>query len=291
MKRQDPHAPASPNFDPEAYACWGVFDTGPENMDNQARIVAINALLGAGYKSGYGSSGQCGHCGQSIRYAALMVRSDISEFIYVGQDCLSNRFESLTKAEFDSLRKAAKLNRERATKKQIFDQTLADNPWLAEIPTYGTTFLDSLYEQAQQGKQLSAKQIEAGINALAKAKEREAAFQARKAQEAALLQQGVEAPEGKITVIGKVLTLKWQDSAYGGSLKMLVQADAGWKVWSTVPSSLVGGNALINDEWVTTSGANEGDTIEFTATLTRSDRDPLFAFAKRPTKAKILTVA
>lgn len=291
MNRKDPHAPASPNFDPEAYSCWGVFDTAPENMDNAARIVAVNALLAAGYRIGAGNSSKCGHCGQGIRYAALMVRSDISEFIYVGQDCLDNRFESLTKAEFESLRKAAKLNRERATKKQVFDQTIAENPWLTEIPNYASTFLDSLYEQAQKGKRLSEKQIESGQIALAKAKEREAALQARKAQEAALLDSGVQAPEGKITVVGKVLSLKWQDSAYGGSLKMLVQSDEGWKVWSTVPSSLVGGNALVNGEWITTSGANEGDTIEFTANLTRSDRDALFAFAKRPTKAKILAVA
>jgi hypothetical protein len=292
MKRTDAHAPASPNFDPEAYDCWGVFDTAPDNTDSAARGKAVTTLLDKGYRIGSGSSAQCGHCGTFIRYAALMVRYDMEEFIFVGQDCLINRFEDLTKAEFTLLRKAAKLNRERASKKQVAEQTFSDNPWLAEIPTYGGTFLDSLYEQAQGGKSLTEKQIEAGIKALDKAKEREEQFQARKAQETVLIEQGVQAPEGKVIVTGTVLSVKWQESAYGGSLKMLVESDEGWKVWSSVPKSLQGTSALVGgEEWKFSQDVQAGERIEFTATLTPSDKDPLFAFAKRPTKAQVLTTA
>lgn len=291
MKRQDVHAPSSPNFDPEAYDCWGVFDTGPDSEDNAARVKAVKSLREKGFRIGSGGASKCGHCGQGIRYAALLVRQDVQEFIFVGQDCLINRFEDLTKAEFDALRKSAKLNRERATKKEVFEQTLSENPWLAEVTTYGGDFLDSLYEQAKNGKQLSERQIEAGVKALAKAKEYQAEFEVREAQKRVLLASGVQAPEGKTKVVGKVVKIKWQETVYGDSLKAIVESDEGWKVWVTVPSSLQDKTVLVEDEWVFTQGAKEGDVIEFTATFQRSDRDPLFAFGKRPTKAKILSVA
>ena len=291
MRRQDVHAPSSPNFDPEAYDCWGVFDTGPDSEDNAARVKAVNSLREKGFRIGSGGGSKCGHCGQGIRYAALLVRQDVQEFIFVGQDCLINRFEDLTKAEFDALRKSAKLNRERATKKEVFEQTLSENPWLAEVTTYGGEFLDSLYEQAKNGKQLSERQIEAGVKALAKAKEYQAEFEVREAQKKVLLASGVQAPEGKSKVVGKVAKIKWQESVYGGSLKMIVESDEGWKVWVTVPSTLQSKESLIDGEFVYVGGVGEGDLIEFTATFERSEKDQLFAFGKRPTKAKILSVA
>lgn len=288
MTRTDIHAPASPDFDPEAYDCWGVFDNHELWGSTRERKQVVATLVAEGYKFGHGSSSTCGHCGTHIRYAALMVHKGAKQFIFVGEDCLANRFEELTKAEFQMLRKAASLNRERQTKAETFAQTLADNPWLEECPTYGGDFLDSLYAQAQRGKQLSERQIEAGQKALAKAKEREAAFQARAAAEAQLLSEGVKAPEGKVTVVGTVVKIKWHENAYGGSLKMIVETDEGWKVWSTVPRNLQQNSALINGEWVDREDVQEGERVEFTATLTRSDRDPLFAFAKRPTKARVL---
>jgi hypothetical protein len=292
MTRTDIHAPASPDFDPEAYDCWGVFDTAPEWGDSKGRIQTMQALTAQGFKIGHGNSNKCGHCGTHIRYAALMVHTSAKEFIFVGEDCLSNRFEEMTKAEFQMLRKAAKLNREREVKAHTVQATFDANPWLNDCPTYGGEFLDSLYAQAKRGKVLSERQIEAGQKALAKAKEREAQFQARKAGEATLIDAGVQAPEGKVTVTGKVVKVKWQDSPYGGALKMIVETAEGWKVWSTVPKSLQGITALVAGEgWKFTPDVQEGQMVEFTATLTQSDRDPLFAFAKRPTNAKILESA
>ena len=79
-------------------------------------------------------------------------------------------------------------------------------------------------------------------------------------------------PEGRIEVEGTVLVVKWQDSDYGGSYKMLVEG-TGWKVWGTVPSTL---------------DLHGGDRVTFTATVEASKDDPAFGFFKRPTKASIL---
>jgi hypothetical protein len=287
MTRTDIHAPASPEFDPEAYDLCAVFDT--EGIDHKGRVQAVQALTAQGFKIGHGNSNQCGHCGTRIRYAALMVHTSAREFIFVGEDCLSNRFEEMTKAEFQILRKAAKLNREREVKAKTVTATFDANPWLNECPTYGGEFLDSLYEQAKRGRVLSDKQIAAGEKAVAKAKEHEAQFQARAAGEAALIDAGVQAPEGKVTVTGTVVMTKWYENAYGGALKMIVETADGWKVFCSVPKSLQGITTLVaGDGWKFTPDVQVGQMVEFTATLTQSDRDPLFAFGKHPTNAKIL---
>ena len=81
------------------------------------------------------------------------------------------------------------------------------------------------------------------------------------------------APAGRVTVVGKIVNILWTESSWGGSLKMIVESVEGYEVWSTMPSSLE---------------AEVGDTIEFTAELTPSDRNAFFAFAKRPSKARQL---
>jgi hypothetical protein len=289
MKRSDVHAASSPQFDPEAYVYMGVFDNHEHWGDHAARREAVSRLVDAGYHFGPGGSSQCGHCGARIRYGALMVRADVAEFIFVGEDCLSNRFEELTKAEFQALRKAGKLNRERATRKEQAEAIFAANPWLSEIPTYGGDFLDSLYERAQAGKELSERQIEAGQVALQRAKDWAVKDQAKAEADAVLIAQGVQAPEGKVTVTGEVVSVKWHENDFGGALKMVVKSDEGWKVWVTVPKALQGTSALVSGgEWKFTEDVAPGQRVEFVATLTRSDRDPLFAFGKRPTKAQVL---
>jgi len=79
--------------------------------------------------------------------------------------------------------------------------------------------------------------------------------------------------EGRYEIQGEVLTVKFQESQFGGSLKMLVEVD-GYKVWGTVPTDLY--------------GVDRGDRVAFTATVERSQDDAGFGFFKRPTKARRL---
>jgi hypothetical protein len=57
-------------------------------------------------------------------------------------------------------------------------------------------------------------------------------------------------------------------------MKMVVKVEQGWAVWGSVPEAIA-------------IEVEVGDTVTFTATVTRSDRDPKFGFFKRPTKAAI----
>jgi len=85
-----------------------------------------------------------------------------------------------------------------------------------------------------------------------------------------------DAPEGKILSFqGEVLSIKLVENDYGSTYKMLVEHITGYKVWSTVPSKILG--ELI-----------KGDVVEMTINLTKSNTDSKFAFGKRPSKAKII---
>lgn len=85
---------------------------------------------------------------------------------------------------------------------------------------------------------------------------------------------GVVVPTGKIeNVEVRVLTTyEKRHDTYGRPWKMIVIHADGWRVWMTIPSS------LLTDDGPTVT---EGDDLLLTATITASD-DPIFGFAKRP---------
>jgi len=278
MARTDVHRPSSPMFDPQAYQCVGVYDNSPDPLmagdAGAARNQAVSSLVGKGYRFGAGSSDQCGHCGARIRYAALMVRADVKEFIFVGEDCLDNRFQGMTRAEFQSLRKTASLNRERTKKAERIAEVYAGTPGLEAALKVDNAVSEDIRWRLQRTGEISAKQIELVFKIQKQEAERAQRQAEREAQDAALIESGVQVPTGRVTVTGVVLSVKVQDTMYGITVKMLVQSVEGWKVWGTVPSSLI--------------DVQVGQTVEFTATLEASQDDVLFGFYKRPTKAQIV---
>ena len=312
MTRNDVHAPSSPDFDPQAYRCVGVFDNVPEWLNAAERkfqMTLVNSLIVDGYRSGHGSNDNCGHCGARIRYAALMVRDDVKEFIYIGETCLDGRFE-MTKGEFDALRKAAALDREAHAKREALAALYAAHPILV-LATYSDSIKNAGLEfetdedgwttdkrnssfamQTRTGKQFSIifdisqkaarygsvsdAQVALVTRLFAQIEEAARRLETREADNAALIATGVVAPEGRIVVTGVIAAQKAIEGDYGTTYKMLVVTEAGWRVWVTEPGSI---------------SPFKGDTVRFTATLTRSDDDALFAFGSRPAKAEILVSA
>jgi hypothetical protein len=92
-------------------------------------------------------------------------------------------------------------------------------------------------------------------------------------------------PTGKaLTVEGVILSTRVDDNPYGpgGTLKMLVKGDGGWRVWTTVPAG-----TLPDQYGVADIEALPGKRIRFTATveLARKGKvDPSFGYASRPRK-------
>jgi len=123
--------------------------------------------------------------------------------------------------------------------------------------------------------QLSEKQLAAIEPAITRDNEQAARVKAQEEAKKVLLNAGVRAPEGRVTVTGKILGFKqWDDDVFGPQCKMIVQSNEGWKVYVTAPAG--------------SGEANVGDEVIFSAALTPSQDDVLFAFGKRPTKFSII---
>lgn len=89
----------------------------------------------------------------------------------------------------------------------------------------------------------------------------------------------VSAPEGKMTVVGTVVSIKAQENIFsyhgGSTMKMLVVSDEGWKTFGTVPSSIL-------------TDLKVSDRVKFTATIKPSVDDAEFSYFSRPSKASII---
>lgn len=111
------------------------------------------------------------------------------------------------------------------------------------------------------------------------AAEREAVEQ-RKAAKAAAAEAGLVAPEGRVRDITATITkITNKGDERFPEWKMTVQTDEGWSAWMTVPKALT---KFAGYPSRLIPSVEVGDRITFTATVTRSERDPLFGFAKRP---------
>jgi hypothetical protein len=88
-----------------------------------------------------------------------------------------------------------------------------------------------------------------------------------------------QAPWGRMAVEGRVISVKVTESErWGSRYRMAVRLRNGVVVWSSVPRSL--------DEAVELEPqALQGRWVSFTATFEASERDPHFAFARRPRDA------
>lgn len=280
MTRTDRHRPSAPEFDPQDYTLVDVFDLEPEWPDDRASTV--RALVSSGHQfASHQRSGLCGHCGHRIRYAALMIHEPTKQMIYVGETCLDNRFEELTKDQFQALRKAAQLDREKARVLAAYTELIERCSPLVAYASYATNIgaseaiwnfraidiLSDLSAKARRYGDLSAKQVALISRLMDQLDEME-----RKHAEKLKAPAAPPVPVGRYVITGEVLSTKFVDNDFGGSLKMLVQHESGWKVWGTVPSALV---------------VERGTNVEFTASVLRSDDDETFGVFKRPTKARV----
>lgn len=124
----------------------------------------------------------------------------------------------------------------------------------------------------------------------------------RAAEKQAERDSAADCPTGRVLITGKILSVKWQYSQYGDTLKMLVCDASGFKVWGSVPGSIMaqGDDTLHrlykprNDFDDYNDGPKIDRTIEhvieFRAAVEPSKDDCKFGFFKRPTKTT-LTIA
>lgn len=167
-----------------------------------------------------------------------------------------------------------------------FYRTMAD-----QAQTKLTTAADLVRKLVKYGD-LSDKQWEFLASLLEKApwNNVEAQIAEMEAKRQAEREAGSPAPAGRNVVTGVVVSVKIKDSNFGIAIKMLVQSEDGYKVWTTVPRQLLEREDGIHEHYQAALDRVQlkGKRVQFTATLTPSDDDHTFAFASRPSKAKIM---
>lgn len=120
--------------------------------------------------------------------------------------------------------------------------------------------------QVEAGRSLSEKQLAAAEAMVARDAER--------AAEAAAARPVVE---GRQVITGEILSVKVVENDFGGTIKMTVRDDRGFRVFGTMPGALAGDHSV-----------QAGARVELTATVKASDRDKDFGFFSRPAKASVL---
>lgn len=275
------------NMDPADYEYVFAFDSekpGPYAVALMQNLAADRPHSDTGHS-------QCDHCGAWIRYKAILRHLPTQALIVVGETCLDNRFSLESKAQFDTLRKAAELDRKAQRIKTTANAQLDEMSDIAQLLLMKNLNSDDIDYNLDAALIMSTREhhivsdIRNKLWLYGSVSERQVAVCERaynegwaKPREVAEVAT-VEAPTGKVSVQGTVVSTKVQYSDYGSKLKMLVVCDTPegqYKVWSSVPAGLHGLQL-------------KGLVVSFTATLSPSDDDESFAFASRPSKAKIVS--
>ena len=211
---------------------------------------------------------RCGVCGHAVKYGGILVDLELGEGVMVGNDCLATYDQvsgGFEQAQYEA-RRLAKIARGYAR----FNAFVADKPELAHsfIIGEGHHIVNDIAAKLREYGSISQRQIDL-VNKVA------LEYFTAQTTVVAPRPEPLDAPEGKVTVVGEIVAIKSVDGyAYGQrTTKMLVEHTDGWKVWVTMPLQL---------------NAERGDTVQFDAVLTRSPGDTKFAFGKRPTKAIVL---
>ncbi len=225
-------------------------------------------------------SERCDCCGQRLKYACEVVHVSTKVGYYVGRSCAS-KIESLRYSmngiEGISLalaERAACSKREKAFRLLRPDACMALD-WAAT--DMATHIASDMLGKLRRWGSLS----DAQVSFLCK-------MHTEHLNKLAIAATGVKCPTGRVTLRGKIVSLKDrpEPARYGGTIhhwKMVLDLGNGVRVWGTCPE------VLTPTSFASTQCATVGDTVEITATVKPSDKDPLFGYFSRPTKSALVS--
>jgi hypothetical protein len=258
-----------------------------------------------------GGCDMCGH--RPLRHRYFYLHEATGEVIVLGIDCAEKATFETRQAMLAA--KRVRAEREAEATRRIVEEYTAANPKVV-------AFLEGVYEgEINVGRtadfllDLRAKMIRYGYltekqtAAVEKIIARQAEFEAKRAEEdAAASPIPAEVLNDRAVIKGEVLSVKWRDSQFGGSYKMVVRDERGFKVWGTCPDAILdpgvklrypdGGEAIVStadaayraeDVQLVEAYEAVGSIVTFACRVERSDDDEAFGFFKRPTKSSVLT--
>lgn len=270
------------NFEPRDYEVQGYYDNkrpvyygqGAENFSLE--VTAWESELRFAFGDDWRSKiHHCAHCGNgTVRWITAVKHMPSGDVIVFGAVC-TKRLGFVDKHEF----KLAQLqSRDEARKVRIGiwkarEAFLDARPELRaavaciDHPEHAkNVFAKDVLRKLDQYGSLSEKQVAAVLQSVQRDIER-----AKEAAVAVTVVKG-DAPSGRVTVTGNVLSTKIVEREFGSTLKMLVQLDNNSRVWCTVPSG---------------SNVERNNRVTFTATFEVSKDDKSFAFGKRPVMVNV----
>ncbi len=268
------------NFNPADYEVQDYLDNkrppyyGQDLEHHKQEVLwwekSMAATLGPDWRA---KMHHCIHCGNgSVRWITATKHIPTGEVVVFGAICTA-RLGFADKHAFKLAQLQAKAEAGHARMKvwKQREEFVATHPEVATAleqakqPVHAkNTFVQDVLGKLNQYGSLSDRQVAAVVQSLARDLERVA----RQAVEVTEVKG--DAPSGRTTVTGLVLTIKQQASSFapGGFVtKMLVKLANNAKVWLTVPSKAT---------------IVRGDTVTVTATFEVSKDDKHFAFGSRP---------
>lgn len=241
---------------------------------NRERIRADMELTGGKY-SRHEHGGNCHICGAHCVYTALFHHKPTNTYVRCGLECTDKLDSSIDGTEF---RKRVGKGLEAVAGKRkaeaLLNATGLGAGWtLYTSDTAGAgreelIVVDMVGRLVKYGS-LSDNQLAFMRRLIDTIANRETVAVQRAAEREAAADLPVS--EARVAIEGEVVSVRTND--FG--TKMLVRHDTGWKVWGSVPSSIVGTVA-------------RGQRVRFQAVIRPSNDDAKFGFFSRPTKAEIL---
>lgn len=269
--RTDCHRPGA--IVPSAYAYEATYDCGGGEDEPPWGFEDVNPAVKAALAEGrkvFGEAGKCGVCGANFRYGDLWSHVPTGDLVHLGHDCASKYSLLANRPGFDAHLEALKRGRaariEAERRKIVRERFCSSHPGLEEaLATEHYISRDLSFKLGRYGS-LSDKQIALAFKL------------AEDAKTPRPVEKLVPAPvaDGRQTVRGRVVSLKWVESQFGGSTKMTVKVETpegNWLAWGTRPATL--------------GDCEVGDLVEFDAAL-KAGRDAHFAIVSRPTKGSIV---
>ncbi len=236
-------------------------------------------------------AGGCQCCGANAVYTCTFYHQKSNEYIHVGSICADKLDLSYSDEQFNLFKKSVRLEikiaKGKANAQRILAEIFYENQAKKVWDIYNTnwhseeykgrklyeeiTIRDMITNVVRYGDFKSNKQIDFMKNLLNQIDNREVIAK-RRADERA---NAAECPNGRVTFVGEVISIKEQVCLYGYNatqLKMLVKSETGFMAYGSVPSG---------------HGIQRGSVVEFSATFKQSANDPKFGYFKRPSKCKV----
>lgn len=281
--RKDIHCPK--NIIPEDYEFVALGYTGAIDVLEDAEMIQHNRLLReahmkqtGGKFSNHEHGGNCDCCGAHCLYDVIFYHKKSNDYIRVGTTCAEKLDMSVDQEGANlfraSVRASLKLSKGKAAAKAKLEALNIPQAW--EIyqqnkhNVKNIEILNNLVSNLIKYGNLSEKQE----NFLVTITDRIVNSEKYEAEAAAKKASTPDCIEGRQAFTGKVISIKEVDSVYGKNLKVLLEAQEGYRVYGTLPRNLY--------------DAKPGNVLTFTATFIKSDKDRTFGFFSRPTKAGIV---